>query len=444
MNNTVCKKRQVLGLILGLVLGVVLYYAGAMNTFKFIIAVGVLRFMVQKPIHSMMIYIMAIPIVSDVTVIALALLVIGIYIVHFILDGKFKFKYTPVNIPILIFTLCIIMGTVFSVSMMGSIRDFAINILSIIIMLLFIATSHDEEDIVLMSKSFLLITVMLCFYGLYQFKTGVAMGSGWVDPTQSPEIKTRIFATFENPNIYAEYLVLMMPLGLSLVLRKSEGAFNKLCYLGCLGLIILNILLTYSRAGWLAMAFVFVILVLLVDFKKIIYFIPAGLIGLVMMPNWIIKRVMTISLKDSSIFYRYKIFTLALDMLKDYWYNGVGLGYKSFMAMSPFYIKTMAPYHTHNTYLQIGIELGVIGLVGFLLIAFNLFRMSINILSKTKGFASKIFYASYMAGLAGLFLHGLAEHVLYNPKVIFTFWIFVGVIIKMYLNKKELGCEELQ
>lgn len=446
MNNLIKNKKHILGLLLGLVLGCIMFYAGVINTFKFVVVLGVLRFMFYKPINAMMIYIMAIPIVSDFNIVVLSLLVIMIYIIGFIKKGSFKIKYTPVNIPILIFTICIVTGTIFSVSMVGSIRDFAINILSIVILLLFVNTSHDEDDIVLVSKSFVFIAVLLCFYGLYQFKTGVAMGSGWVDPTQSPEIKTRIFATFENPNIFAEYLIMIMPLGVSLVLRKSEGTFNKLCYLGCIGLILLNILLTYSRAGWLAMAFSFVALVTLVDIKKLIYLMPLGLGSILIMPTWIIQRVMTISLQDSSIFYRYKVFTLAIEMFKDYWYSGVGLGYKSFMKMSPFYIKTMAPYHTHNTYLQIGIELGIVGLVAFLLIAFNLVRMSIKTLSKTKDMVDKIFYASYMAGLSGVFLHGLAEHVLYHPKIIFVFWIFIGVNIRLYLikNTSQQECKDIQ
>ena len=151
------------------------------------------------------------------------------------------------------------------------------------------------------------------------------------------------------------------------------------------------------------------------------------------MPTSILQRISTLaSLQDSSIFYRVNLLYMAMDILRDYWLFGIGVGYIAFQEISPYYIKTMAPYHTHNTYLQIGIELGVIGLAVFLLLILSIFRMGVGGVVNSKNRYDKYLTAAYISSLSAILVHGIAEHVLYNPKIILFFWFVVGMNLCNY------------
>jgi cbb3-type cytochrome oxidase subunit 3 len=43
----------------------------------------------------------------------------------------------------------------------------------------------------------------------------------------------------------------------------------------------------------------------------------------------------------------------------------------------------------------------------------------------------------FFAGLISLMVHGMAEHVLYNPKIILLFWFYVGCINSIYAGVKK-------
>ena len=49
----------------------------------------------------------------------------------------------------------------------------------------------------------------------------------------------------------------------------------------------------------------------------------------------------------------------------------------------------------------------------------------------------KIFMSAYVASICGILLHGFAEHILFNPKIILTFWLVFGVLINYYQSYKE-------
>ena len=111
------------------------------------------------------------------------------------------------------------------------------------------------------------------------------------------------------------------------------------------------------------------------------------------------------------------------------------------MKIFPLYMSSMAPYHTHNTFLQIAIETGLIGLIVFIGLILALIKTSITIVLQSKSKFIKIFSAAYVSALLGLSMHGLVEHILYNPKIIMTFWFIIGMIVSLYIVNKESSKE---
>ncbi|WP_202710517.1 O-antigen ligase family protein [Sporosalibacterium faouarense] len=391
-----------------------------------------------SPIYSIIFFIIGLPYLSDMQLLLVSIGVVGIYLIYYIIDGDFKFNYTPANIFLLIFGILVFLNTVLSIDPNGSFRDFSLHMASLGMIFVFTNSRKTKQDMYLINVVLVLVALTVSIYGISQYVNGVEMGSGWVDPTQNPDLTTRVFATFENPNLLAEYLIMIFPVGLALIFY-NKSIFKRLFFSAATFIILITIGLTYSRGGWLGLMVGIIVFLFLVNRKALLALIPVGMVGVLFLPASIIHRVMTLgSFQDTSIIYRLNLLSKSVNIVKDFWYSGIGLGYIPFQQIIPLYIRTMAPYHTHNLYLQIAIEMGVVGIIVFLLLIFSLMKMSIKLSFNSESRFIGIFTAAYAASLSGILVHGIAEHIFFNPKIIMAFWLIVGILINYYvLNSNE-------
>lgn len=431
--ETAYSKYKWFGLAGGIVIGGLSYYFGVLQTIKIVVALSMLGLIIKKPVYAVLAYILSIPFVSDMSALIMGIVVIFSYGIDFIRKGQFRFRFTQANLLLVLFSITIVSNTFLSISPQGSFRDLIIHLVAIGLLFVLVNSKKSHKDIYLINTFLTLIAAIVSIHGIYQYFNGAPMGSGWVDMTQNPDLKVRVYSVFENPNILAEYLIMIFPVSMALFFHSET--YVKKTFFGLASLLILICDgLTYSRGSWIGLVFAIVVFIVLIDFKKIILLIPVGVGSLFILPTSILQRISTIgSLKDSSNFYRFNLLNMAIDILKDYWFSGIGIGYLTFREISPFYIRTaMDPYHTHNTYLQISIELGVIGIALFLLLILSIFKMGVNSVVNTESKFVKYFSAAYLASLSGILVNGLAEHVLYNPKIILVFWFIVAMNLCMY------------
>ncbi len=126
------------------------------------------------------------------------------------------------------------------------------------------------------------------------------------------------------------------------------------------------------------------IFVILIEKKLLLSIIPLVLGGVYFLPQSILNRISSIgNLRDSSNAYRLKMWGgITLDIIRDNWLVGVGFGYIPFKYTFETYIRTMPVYHSHNTYLQITGEMGILGLIVFLGLIFIIYKYSIKRLIK--------------------------------------------------------------
>ncbi|NLW42879.1 MAG: polymerase, partial [Tissierellia bacterium] len=96
------------------------------------------------------------------------------------------------------------------------------------------------------------------------------------------------------------------------------------------------------------------------------------------------------------------------------------------------YSRTINAYHAHNSFIQTFAELGFAGFVLFMVMLLDFIRYPIMKLINQTKYINRDKYFKYIgagvvAGIIGVFTHGLAENVLYLPKIIFSFWTLVGI-----------------
>jgi O-antigen ligase len=423
-NNTVFCLKNIFLILIGIFLAIIFNKIGIFLFIKFFLGIITTYIIFRYYEIGIYIFVISIPFLSDQSTVAILLITVISGMLKWILFEEFKFNNNKYNKVFIILILIFIINTILSVNFYGSIRDLVINVLSIGLILTMINNVKNEKVINRVFDFIIGASFIVAIYGFYQYIIGIPMESGWVDPKSN--ISIRVFSTFENPNLFAEYLVLVIPITIA-KLVNSDLKYKIIYFIALIAQLVV-LALTFSRGGWLGLIVSLGLFVLLIRKDLIVKLIPIGLISIFFIPNSIVMRMKSIGdLSDSSNYYRFQIWEKSINIIKDFFVTGVGLGFESFRTISNLYIKDFTPFHAHNTYLELAIEIGVVGLFIFLLlIIISLFDVKNQMYN-----SNKVYTVALISAVVGLFIHGIAEHVLYNPKVIFQFWMILGLLITM-------------
>ncbi|NLJ79027.1 MAG: polymerase [Tissierellia bacterium] len=357
-------------------------------------------------------------------------LMVGVYLFEMLFKGVRPLEKEPMDIPIILFIIFILISTITSIDIYGSFRDLAFHLTAIGFIFVLVNTIKTKKDFNILITCLIIAAALVGIQGLLQYKEGVKMEAGWVDLIRNPEINIRIYSAFGNPNILAEYLVMTIPISLALF-WYSKRLFKKIFFFATTIILLLSLMLTLSRGGWLGMAFGALIFALLVERRLLLLAIPLATIMVYTLPERIFNRLLSIwEFKDFSSISRVNMWQTALGIIHRNWLIGVGFGYIPFRMVYSSYAGHMGGYyHIHNTYLQTLGETGIVGLIILIFLIFTLFKYSIKRLIGGEDRYAKVMAGGLLAGLAGILFHGLVENILYMPKIIATFWIMIGLLL---------------
>ncbi|MBQ3792406.1 MAG: O-antigen ligase family protein, partial [Clostridia bacterium] len=284
--------------------------------------------------------------------------------------------------------------------------------------------------------------------GIVQSLTGILISpSAWVDSTLFPTLTTRAVGTLENPNMLGEYLVMLLPLTAASALH-AEHWWRRLFSWTALALMIFCLGLTFSRGAWIA-AMLIAILMVCLETRRVY---PALILAALSVPLWLwvfpkeyLDRLVSVfNLSDSSLAYRLNIWKGTLAMIRDFFPGGIGTGESAWQAVYPSYALEAiesAP-HAHNLFLQILVEIGVFGLLAFLIVLFVHLRSSLHAEKKLRSASERkakgsperkdlaymrsVIRASFL-GVIGSCLFGLTDYSWYNYRVTLVFFLLLAL-----------------
>ena len=382
--------------------------------------------------------IVSLPFLPDMRSLLFMIYLVFIFLFNNIFGEGYTIKQSFVHVPIVVFILAIIIATVTSLDPMGSFRDLAIHLSALGLLFIMVNSVNSKNELNVMLTAFVFTATLVALYGIYQYLVGVELDPAWVDKAINPDITIRVFSVFGNPNILAEYLIMSIPVSVALF-WNSKRLIKKLIFLLTSMILVGTLVLTISRGGWIGFAFGIFVFMFLVEQRLLLLCIPAGVLSVFVLPQSIINRIQTIgNLTDSSNAWRITTWQVTTDIIRDHWVAGVGFGYIPFKKTFETYIRTMSTSHAHNTYLEIAAELGIVGIMLFIILIFVIYKYAIINSKKSKDKYIKIITAGLLGGIASLLFQGLVEHVLYMPKIIITFWIMIGfILVTMKLSKLE-------
>ncbi|MBU0707714.1 O-antigen ligase family protein [Patescibacteria group bacterium] len=264
------------------------------------------------------------------------------------------------------------------------------------------------------------------------------------------DVNNRLYGTFGHPNALAFYLVLTIGIFLTYYFNQRPIKPNKTFLLG-IGLLLLILLLTYTRGAWIGLA-IYLILTGLFWYRKLLLII-SGIIVVIMLIfptvnqftfneyNFDLYQIpiverLTDDSEESSVDWRIKVWTEMSRKIEDRPYFGYGLGTFPFLReqmIKGFFISTEA----HNDYLRLTIEVGIIGLLIYLIILLkNIFNLIKSYINSTYQHNKIWFLGAIGLALAFMFM-SFFDNILQGTAVMWAFWAFMAAINNLHKFNKE-------
>lgn len=365
---------------------------------------------------------------STVFIIILAFL----FFVKTVIEDNESFKVKVFNFPFTVFIVSILLAMTTSLFPRVSFNYFVLYAASFLIVLIIVSSVKSVREINQLLEILLVGVVVTALYGLWQWKVvGIPVDPSMVDIRLNPGMGGRLYSTMGNPNVYGELLVLTMPFFLAMILNAKTYA-RKIVYTLFILPPLAALLLTGTRSAWISFFGSILVFVFFKKKKLIPVILILGIICLPYLPAPIYRRIMSIvQFNDSSASYRKLIYESAVNMLQDFWVTGVGLGTDVFLNIFKRYahpaLKTVA--HTHNFYLQLWLESGLIAVLSFIWFLAGVVKNSIiSIAKKADSQVNNILIAG-ISSIAGIMAMGLVEHVWFYNRILVVFWVVIGVML---------------
>jgi putative inorganic carbon (HCO3(-)) transporter len=356
-----------------------------------------------------------------------------------------RLHFSPFWVPLLLFFLIQFYATITSVYFWPSVSEFLIPVTGLVYLFVMVNTFDRPAKLDNFLLCLALAGLVTAGYATYQYYAGPSMeflNQNWVDASQTKEIKNRAYAVFDNPNLLAQYLVLLTSVTLGALFATRSWRRRGLFVLTAVTSVCC-LLLTYSRGGWLAFAGGLLVFGYFFNRRRLITLLPIGAVaGYFLIPSWAISRLATAgSLQDSSNAYRLDTWNSTLSLVREYWLTGVGLGRQAFARVyGSHMINTNFVPHSHNLYLQLISEFGILGLTVFLWLFWRLFRLGCRLRVSGNAFIRSL-NAGVMAAMAGFLAHSLIDYFLWYYKLGILIWLLVGImlVLERLENREEVG-----
>ena len=319
----------------------------------------------------------------------LTVILFASWLAQMMAQRKVEITFTRLFLPLVVFLTVLLLSTLVASSLSTSLKE-VLKWLELAMVFLVVASSVKERrQINLLIGALLAAGLLEALYGMYQFFTrsgpeGFLLGERFL----------RAFGTFGQPNPFAGYLGLVLPLTLGLAMGAilKRGSFNLRPFFlfGAIALVLLAaILMSLSRGAWLAFSAAISVMAMMVSRRALVYlslllFLVAILLGLGAfnaLPTPVTARLsiitdyvrifdvrkVTVTPENWAIVERMANWQAAWGMFSDHPLLGVGIG--NYGVVYPHYALEgweNTTGHAHNYYLNLLAETGIVGLGAYL------------------------------------------------------------------------------
>jgi len=381
----------------------------------------------------------------------------SIFLVKIINNKKYSLQRTKLDLPIILFSLVLILSLFISGTKTASLQDFMIFFSYILIFFLITNNLNKKVDFNSFIRLFFIISSLVSIYTIIQYYG--------FDPYLSDLY--RLSSTIGQKNWISNYLAMIFPVAFSYFLLEKTKK-NKIIYFVLLAILYTTLMICQSRGIWISITLT-VIIAIYIIFKFKFYEIfkrNKKWLFLLLITFLIItiiystdnpleksaitvteRMISTFDEQDPSLNMHLLTWNTTINMIKDRPIFGSGIGtfkmnylnYQAeFLKNNPDYIKYSGKAgEAHNEYLQIWAELGIIGLGLFLLIFYFFYKTIIDFYNNNKNVKEKIITFGLVMGIICFLIHSLFTFPLHVPVLGITFFAIMGLTV-VYTRKTNL------
>lgn len=231
-----------------------------------------------------------------------------------------------------------------------------------------------------------------------------------------------------NANFAAQVIVPALAVALGLSLRPERR--QRWAALACVALLLLGLLVTYSRGGFLGLGGAAVAVWALGIRRKLPFALgglAAAAAALVVTPRLLQRLQHELDPHDpnNTVLSRIPIWRAAVRMIHDHPLTGIGLN--GFARELRVYAPDVQESHTHphNFFLNFWVALGVLGLAAYLWVIVAVGRAIGAGLARRD--ALRPLFVGLAAALAAILLHGLVDSTIWRNDLGLQFWVIAAV-----------------
>jgi len=388
---------------------------------------------------------------------ATLLVIIGIMFWGFKIIDKEKMQFisTPINLPVIGFMAICALSLFWSDSLFISLKELPLFLAGPLLYFIVVNNVHNEKQISRIISAILIIGGLFGIYGIFQYN-GIDFAF-WIGNYG----RGKVFGLFGNAGYFAEYLILPLPIAISLFFVCKNKIKKILLLIGVLAMAG-ALLATLTRGPYLAIgiSLIFMISVFIFSGGKryiqknkklpiLILIVIIVAVFIVVIPTPLnksgtiisnIKERTSIARLSTDFAFDRRIATWKFTglMIKDRPLLGAGIGtfkYNTLRYQAKFFDqrenRSLYPHgvaaKAHNEYLQLWAELGVIGLGIFLWLIFSYFNYGFKTLRKIKNNYRQGIIIGLMGSIVAFLVDAIFWFPMHQPANIVLFWLILGL-----------------
>ena len=359
-----------------------------------------------------------------------AVSIIVFFIIKRIAIKEFRPPKTPVNLFLYILCAVIFFTFLRSAYFSESVRGF-IRIIKFAF-LFFALAEFFNTDNQRIKRTFWFIMAIACF----TFLNGIFQSIYGFDFLRHKDLikedyLRRILGSFVHPNDFGAYIIFILPLTFcffSPSIKRGQRAFLIInCILGSYCL-----LKTSSRGAWLGFLIGLIIYFFFYK-KKISIIVPlAAVLFIILTPHGFDRLKGLFVLENNTVWERTQLWKGTWEMVKVHPFFGFGVN--TFSRYFPLFKPESYPdlRYTHNSYLQMWSEIGIIGLTAFLSIIFVILKSAThNLRQKVKNGLEGFMLLGALAGYIAFLIQSGLDTNLFSLKLTMLFWVMTAYMVSM-------------
>lgn len=278
--------------------------------------------------------------------------------------------------------------------------------------------------------------------------------STWQDVSRlnPEEVMTRVYGTLQplNPNLLGGYFVAGIPTVFGLgAMFLYEKNYKRAIISGILASIsVITLFLTGCRGAYIGCMVIFMGIIsvcakfLWHKYKTVFMSVigacvAAATCALIFLEPIRIRIFSIFAMRqDSSNSFRFNVYQSSIQMFKDNWLLGIGVGNKNFREIYGLYMRTgFDALSAYNIFLETAVESGIFALIAFLGFIILMLKQGISYILNSDNLKEVIFVSTAVISICALMVHGLVDTVFFRPQIQFIFWTMAAIISAIKNNK---------